>query len=491
MLRDDTATHRDAFVALKRATPWLSLVLMTALTWWHTLPYGFVNWDDGAYVLNNPLIRGWTLSNLHGIATEVVTRNYAPLTIFTFLVDHSFWGLEAWGYRLTNLLLHSVNGLLVFALMQRFCRSTYAAWLTAALFIVHPVQVESVVWISSRKNLLCSALMLSAVVVRLRERSTPRQEGWYLLLLIMALLARAHAIILPPIVLLYDLLIARRRTPEAIAASIIPGLLGLLLLIMTMGAQNTVGGGVRTHMEIGLFRILEADSLILWEYIRMLLAPTVQCVMYDPPISGIHLSAFVAAIAWAVIGVTAWRIRHKSPLFLFGLLTALLLLLPVLNITPITTLMNDRYLYLPCLIVFALVASSLAIVTGLVSAGQQGRILTIGVRTLSAGLLLGGCVLRTLEYQPVWQDSFSLWQHALSQYPDMPVFRIQAAVTESERGRFSTASALVRRALQECDLDEFDEERMRRSATEWQQQADRQRLAVSTGNSIRLTADAR
>ena len=491
MLRNDSATRRNAAVVLKCATPWLSLVLMTALTWWHTLPYGFVNWDDGAYVLHNPLIRGWTLSNLHGIATEVVTRNFAPLTIFSFLVDHSIWGLEAWGYRLTNLLLHCVNGLLVFALMQRFCRSTYAAWLTAALFIVHPVQVESVVWISSRKSLLCSVLMLSAVFVRLRERPSPQQEGRYLLLLVLALLARAQAIILPPIVLLYDLLIARRRTPEAISASIIPGLLGLLLLIMTMGAQNTVGGGVRTHMEIGLFRILEADSLILWEYIRMLLAPTVQCVMYDPPISGIHLSAFVAAIAWAVIGVTAWRTRHKSPLFLFGLLTALLLLLPVLNITPITTLMNDRYLYLPCLIVFAMVTTSMAAVTGLVSAGQYGRILTIGVRTLSAGLLLGGCVLRTMEYQPVWQDSFSLWQHGLSQYPDMPVFRIQAAVTESEQGRFSTASALLRRALHECEVDKFDEERMRRYAAEWQQQADRQRLAHQSDIPIGLTAVAR
>lgn len=490
MLRDNSAMPQGAVVFSRRVAPWVSLVLMTALTWWHTLPYGFVNWDDGAYVLNNPLIRGWTLSNLQGIATEVVTRNYAPLTIFTFLVDHSFWGLEAWGYRLTNLLLHCANGLLVFALMQRFCCSAYAAWLTAALFLVHPVQVESVVWISSRKSLLCSALMLSAVVIRLRERPAPRDEGWYLLLLVMALLARAHAIILPPIVLLYDLLIARRRTPEAISASVIPGLLGLLLLIMTMGAQNTVGGGVRAHMEIGLFRILEADSLILWEYIRMLLAPTVQCVMYDPPISGIHQSAFVAVIAWAVIGVTAWRTRHKSPLFLFGLLTALLLLLPVLNITPITTLMNDRYLYLPCLVVFAIVTSSLATVTGLVSAGQQGRILTIGMRTLSAGLLLGGCVLRTTAYQPVWQDSFSLWQHALSQYPDMPVFRIQAAVTESERGRFTTATALVRRALEECDVDQFDEQRMRRCAAEWQQQADRLRLAQHTDTPISLTADA-
>jgi len=252
-----------------------------------------------------------------------------------------------------------------------------------------------------------------------------------------------------------------------------------------------VGGGVRTHMEIGLFRILEADSLILWEYMRMLLAPTVQCVMYDPPITGIHLRAFIAATAWAVIGITAWRTRHKSPLFLFGLLTALLLLLPVLNITPITTLMNDRYLYLPCLIAFAMVTTSLATITSSLSAGERSRILTIGARTLSAGFLLGGCVLRTMEYQPVWQDSFSLWQHALSQYPDMPVFRIQAAVTESERGRFSTASALLRRALHECEVDQFDEERMRRYAAEWQQQADRQRLAHQTDTPIGLTAVAR
>ena len=138
-----------------------------------------------------------------------------------------------------------------------------------------------------------------------------------------------------------------------------------------------------------------------------------------------------------------------------------------------------------------MVKTSITKVTSLLPTGERGQILTIGMRTLSAGVLLGGCVLRTMAYQPVWQDSFSLWQHALSQYPDMPVFRIQAAVTESERGRFSTASAMVRRALEECDVDQFDEQRMRRCGAEWQQQADRLRLAQNTDTPISLSADTR
>lgn len=471
--------RRDLSTTFGHLLPWVMLVIPALLMWTETLPYRFVNWDDEAYVLQNPLIAGWSSENLKGIATHVVTRNYAPLTIFSFLLDHTFWGLNPAGYRLTNLLLHSLNGLLVFAVMRRFCGGQFAAWMTAALFLVHPIQVESVVWISSRKGLLCSVFMLGAVYVRMRPEPSSRNELWYLLLLVLGLLSKAHAVILPPAVLLYDLLIVRRRPIESIAASIIPGLTALLFLLLTMGAQNTIGGGVRGHMDIGLARILEADALILWQYLRMLLLPMGQCVLYDPPISGIHLPAFTAIAGWLAISAFAWKWRRRQPLFLFGYLIILLLMFPVLNIMPITTLMNDRYLYLPCIIVFGAVATMLSRLIETFSACRSVRAYRRGLQTATAGIILGFSAVRTMEYLPVWKDSFSLWQHSVAQYPKMPVIQIQVALTEAQNGRLSTAAQIVERALTECQPDDLDRDRMQRLASGWRLEVDRYRQSAA------------
>ena len=127
-----------------------------------TVGYGFVNWDDPWYVVNDPLITSWRPANLWRIATQPAVRNYAPLTMFGYLAQHSLWGLWAGGYHLTNVLLHAINAVLVFALMKQVAGSRFVAWMTAALFAVHPVQIETVAWISSFKGVLCGAFILAS-----------------------------------------------------------------------------------------------------------------------------------------------------------------------------------------------------------------------------------------------------------------------------------------------------------------------------------------
>ena len=89
-----------------------SLVIAGLAAFWPSVWFDFVNWDDPAYVLHNDLITSWSPSNLWGVATETVTRNYAPLTILSLLIDHTLWGMNSGGYHATNVLLHIVNGLL-------------------------------------------------------------------------------------------------------------------------------------------------------------------------------------------------------------------------------------------------------------------------------------------------------------------------------------------------------------------------------------------
>ena len=100
----------------------------------------------------------WEFSNLKAIATDVINRNYAPLTIFTYLVEHTFFGHEPAGYHIFNVILHAVNSVLVFALVSQLSKNRAAGWMTAAMFAVHPVQIESIAWVSSMKGCFAGRL---------------------------------------------------------------------------------------------------------------------------------------------------------------------------------------------------------------------------------------------------------------------------------------------------------------------------------------------
>jgi hypothetical protein len=458
-----------------------ALVFIGLIAFWQSVAFDFVNWDDVTYVTHNELITSWSPSNLWGVATETVTRNYGPLTIFSFLIDHTLWGKNPCGYHATNVLLHLANGVLVFLLLKQLTGNRFVAWLAAALFLIHPVQIESVVWISSRKGLLCSLFMLWASIVRLRPEVTAKQDAWYIGLLIAALLSKALAIVFPPIVLLYDVLIRRDRTAAAIARQVIPGLLSLLLLFYTASVQNSVLGGVRGHMDFSLLHILAIDVTILWQYIGMLCCPTDLCVMYDPPTSGIGMAVVIGSIAWMAVGYAFWRFRRTQPLWILGAVSFFLLLFPVLNFFRITTLMNDRYLYLPSIIVFTMAAGAVHRAIGFAEVGASSLVLRIGnsLRGMVVVGTLAACLTLTLGHLPVWQNSHTLWTHAIAQYPKLPILRIQMALSAHARGQEREAIRQLRIALLECQPDDLDRERMQGMISDWETQiADRRKVAT-------------
>ncbi len=447
----------------------LSLTLLGSAVFAPTIRFDFVNWDDPAYIHFNDSIKGWTPANLYGVATETVTRNYAPLTILSFLIDYSFTGMDPAGYHFTNVLLHIINGLLVLILIQQLTGSLFIGWVTAALFLIHPVQIETVAWISSRKGLLSGTFMLAALVVRLRPNAELKHDGWYIGLLLAALLAKALAVVLPPIVLLYDILVRREKPADAFVRQIIPGLMALLLLLYTMGAQTSILGGVRSHMSLSLPTIMAVDVTILWTYLGMLAWPTNLCVLYDPPTSGIALPVTIGTCGWCLVAWFAWTRRQQQPLFLFALASFLLLLFPVLNFFRITTLMNDRYLYLPCLCVFAPAAGFLQLMAERIAhfAGSAANQISLIIRSLAATGAIGASVVLTSQHLPVWKNAETLWSHAHQHVPQLPVVQIQRALTLHDSGRIREAVEILKLAQKDCVADEADRQRIERHIAEW------------------------
>ena len=167
---------------------------------------------------------------------------------------------------------------------------------------------------------------------------------------------------------------------------------------------------------------------------------------------------------------------------MLGLFGFLLLLFPVLNFFRITTLMNDRYLYLPSIIVFAIAASAVSRILKIAESGASQLVRTAGngVRGTVAIASIAACLTLTQQHLPVWRDSYSLWTRAIQRYPKMPVLRIQMALTIHARGQEREAIRQLQLALLECQPDELDRERMRGMIAEWQIQInDRRNVAIS------------
>src|ERR1043166_1822243 len=198
--------------------------IATVVTFLPTLQTGFVNWDDQTNLLDNPNYRGMTWTNLHWMFTTFHHSLYRPLTWVSLALDYTFWGMNPAGYHLTSLALHAVNAILVYLLIQRLLALRYKdsaptkglsskipAALGALLFAVHPLRVESVVWISARNDVLSAFFILLTIIFYLQYGKRDERErsryGWFAAALVVyafSLLSKASGITLPLVLLVLD-----------------------------------------------------------------------------------------------------------------------------------------------------------------------------------------------------------------------------------------------------------------------------------------------
>src|SRR6266481_177511 len=199
---------------------WLGALLVLALTFAahvRGLQGQFVEWDDTTHITRNVAIRALTPENLGLMFAHPIAKLYCPLTWLSFAIDYQIWGRAPFGYHLTNLLLHLANTLLVLVFVREILRDRYkyataAALLTAAIFGVHPLRVESVAWVTERKDLLFAFFYLLALLAYLRwvVRGNRRDYWACLLLFIGSALSKSTAVTLPLVLVLLDVFWKRR-----------------------------------------------------------------------------------------------------------------------------------------------------------------------------------------------------------------------------------------------------------------------------------------
>lgn len=449
----------DHLHCLRRNMPQLLLLMALAFAaYGEVLTHQFlVNWDDTVYITQNQAIRGFSLQNLKQAFSTYFVGNYAPLQIVSYMLDFTLWGGNPFGYLLANILYHCLSGILLYGLLLRHGFSRWGAFFGTAVFLVHPVQVESVAWLSQRKNLLAMLLYLAAFHSYLNCRELrDRQFLWYgfsLVLFVMALLAKSVAVILPLTLILYDLLEPPVRRHLRMHLDKIPYFAAAAVTgIVALVSQSEEHGGGRIDYPPNPFVTIPLTMLpVLARYLGLLLwpLPSRLSVIYFPPMRSAIDAEVVAAFVLAVVllAVGGYLYRTAKPGF-FWYILFFVGLLPVSQIFPLITLMNDRYLYFPMIGVAGLVAFA-----GDKLWQRAGEIrLKRALAGTAFGLVLALSLLSHIRGK-VWRNSVALFSDLVAKYPDQSASWSRLAEGYIATGDISLAQYYYEKAVLLGGLD--------------------------------------
>ncbi len=439
-------------------------------TFWPGVTGEFLNWDDRDNVVNNAGVHGLGRAQLAWMWSGVILGHYIPLTWMSFGLNYALGGLNPWGYHVLNLLLHGSNAALFYLVARRLLAAARAsdgqpdqaalalgAAFAAVLFAVHPLRVESVVWITERKDVLCGLFFLGAVLAYLKAvegRALDRRwQAVSLAAFAASLLAKAAAMPLPALLLLLDAyplgraraLGWRRILLEKIPWAIL-GTAGALLALAAVYSGTSVtdyqryGPGARLAMTVYTFVFYPAR----WFWPMQLLP------LYELP-AEVRLLAprfLLPAVAFLVVSAALVALRRAWPAGLAAWTASIAMLLPISGaVHSGHQLAHDRYSYLSGLGLALLAGGGLS---RLLDAQARGRLSRVIARSVTAGAVLVVVALAAgaWDQSKVWQDSETLWRWSTEMDPSCAICWNNLGTALTDQKRHPEAEVAYRRALE-------------------------------------------
>jgi len=461
---------------LKRLGPILAVVAACA-AFLPTLRSGFVNWDDLKMFVENPHYQGLGWRQLRSAWTTYLLGEWMPATWMSYSADYALWGIEPFGYHLTNLLLHGGAALAVYALARRLLEAGFpscgaddrrvGAVAAALVFGVHPLRAEPVAWVSARGTilgglfLLLAALTYVAGAARSRGGVMPGPWRWGSVgLFALSLLSRSTGLVLPAVLLVLDVYPLRRLpgNPAQWLGAARPVLYEkvpfLVLSVLTVPAAvlARLGGTEALWTEpydptVGLAAALFGAMF----YLRKTVFPGSLAPIYQTPSKDDLLLGAVLASGVVLVLVTGLLValRRRWPAGLAAWVSYGVLLLPMSGIVPFGRLRGavDRYSYVTCLAWAVLAGAGVAAGCRTWRRGGVRTPTAVVVAVLGATVLIGWGVLSWRQVQ-VWRDGLTLWTHAVAVTPDSPLARNQLGIALEGAGDLAGATAHYQRALE-------------------------------------------
>ena len=405
-------------------TPWVSvaiLVAVTLLVYWPSLRNGFVFFDDDKAILYNTALKNPTLSRFFSGQNLGM---YAPVTWIGYWAASLISGMEPWGFHLLGLLVHAGNTALVFFVLRNLLERHWPAFITAALFALHPVQVEAVSWAAALSTVLFSFFYLFSTLAYIRWKNSAASLHYVLALgaFVLAALAKSAAVTLPLILLAIDYYLNNKWSWKFVLNKAPFFGFSLLFGLYTFVTRAQEGHDIEAASSA--FSVADRFWMVcqtLLFYPVKLLLPFGFSVSYPfIKMDGVWPWTYYAApLALAGLAFLAWKYGRKRPDVLLGLA---LYLLPLTVMLPFRTvgsfeLRSDRYVYISVTGLFLLLALALE---------RQRLALRYGILA-GVGAVLG---FLTLQQTKVWKDGIALFSNCVEKTPTASLCQCNLAYSE-------------------------------------------------------------
>jgi tetratricopeptide (TPR) repeat protein len=431
------------------------IALATLAIYLRTLAFDFVAYDDGVYVTDNPTVSaGLTWNGVAYAFTTGETGTWQPLTLLSHMLDCSIYGQNAAGHHATNALLHALNTLLLGLALLRMTGSAGPSLFAAAVFGLHPLHVESVAWVSERKDVLSTFFFLAALYAY-AVWAESLHKRWMLLAtgsMALGLLAKPMLVTLPFVLLLLDYWPLHRvdhdnkaRCIALLAAEKLPMfLLAFASSAATILAQR--GAWATSSLEaLPLALRFENAAVAYVRYAGKSVWPADLLMYYPHPRGSLSALAVGAAVLCLIaVTITAWFLRHRSQYLIVGWFWYLGTLVPVIGLVQVgAQAIADRYTYIPMIGLLVMVtwgARDLAAFSGA----------RVGRRVLPALSAAAIVVLAALTWPQigVWRNSETLYRHTLDADPDNPVANMGIGLLLVKQKQYADAIPYLEMALQ-------------------------------------------
>lgn len=442
------------------------MAVVTAVLFWPAVAHDFVSFDDPVYVTKNPLIYNPTSASFSALSKQIVSLNYHPITMWSMWYDALSGGVkQAQGFIRTNILIHALNAALAFGLAWRLSgRRWGVALITAALFAWHPLRVESVAWVSERKDVLYVLFFLLGSLTYLRYTRSGQSKWLWGAFLFFALscFSKAMAVVFPVVLLLYDDWEGRPLSRKTVLEKWPFWILAVFIGALTLDVQ---GGGngfglLKAEVEqanaLGTARLPFIDRLIAGGYGYMMywvksVVPTNLSVFYPYPMAfggkmgGLHALGVLFMIA-TLAG--AWVMRGRAKYVWFGVAFFFITVVLVLQFLSVgQVMMADRYSYLPAFGFWFMLAY------GVEAALLRDKPSATRIWWVTAAALAIGYAAMTRTRLPVWKSTETLWLNVLERYPTLNYARETLGNWYGEQGRIPEAKLQLEAAAQSATAE--------------------------------------
>ncbi|MEW6078093.1 MAG: tetratricopeptide repeat protein [Thermodesulfobacteriota bacterium] len=429
----------------------LLLVAAVAITFFPVTKHDFLFWDDMKFIVDNPGIQaGLSMAGIKAAFTDCFTFQWIPVTWISFLVDHALYGRHPGGYHLTNLIVHAANSALLFMLLRLITGGLFSSALAAFLFAVHPLHVESVAWVTERKDVLSTLFGLLSLLYYARYADSRRRSSYFAALLFFAfsLLSKPMLVTLPCVFLLLDWWPLKRFSGKPLAGGYPAGRLVLEKLpffaLTALASVITVFTMPKVTLAAVPFLMRLENAIYAYAaYIIKTVWPSHLAALY--PHSPVGTGQFIGALALVTfVSAVVVMGRTRRPYLAVGWLWYLGTLVPVIGLVQNGyQAMSDHFTYVPLIGLFIMFSWGLP---DLLSAFPRRRVVLAAVSVL----IVAACMAVSARQVRFWENTVTLFERTLAVTGDNWFAHFIMATALIEEGKSEEAAVHIRESFRIC-----------------------------------------